>query len=56
MSGQILPLDLLLKYELAKKLVLNKISDAFGGRLRFAISAERLFPKTSLSSFTLREF
>lgn len=38
MSGQILPLDLLLKYETAKKLVLNKITDAFGGRLRFAIS------------------
>lgn len=38
MSGQILPLDLLLKYELARKLVLGKITDAFGGRLRFAIS------------------
>lgn len=38
MSGQILPLDLLLQYELARKLVLGKISDAFGGRLRFAIS------------------
>ncbi|MBO9666108.1 MAG: long-chain fatty acid--CoA ligase [Bdellovibrio sp.] len=38
MSGQILPLDLLAKYEIAKKLVLNKITDAFGGRLRFAIS------------------
>ncbi|WII72868.1 long-chain fatty acid--CoA ligase [Bdellovibrio sp. 22V] len=38
MSGQILPLDLLVKYELARKLVLSKITDAFGGRLRFAIS------------------
>ncbi|MDG0815580.1 AMP-dependent synthetase/ligase [Bdellovibrio svalbardensis] len=38
MSGQALPLDLLLKYEAARKLVLGKISDAFGGRLRFAIS------------------
>lgn len=38
MSGQSLPLSLLLKYELAKKLVLNKITEALGGRLRFAIS------------------
>ncbi|KYG62108.1 long-chain fatty acid--CoA ligase [Bdellovibrio bacteriovorus] len=38
LSGQILPLDLLVKYELARKLVLGKITDAFGGRLRFAIS------------------
>ncbi|MEN0058301.1 MAG: long-chain fatty acid--CoA ligase [Bdellovibrio sp.] len=38
MSGQVLPLDLLLQYELAQKLVLNKINEAFGGRLRFAIS------------------
>jgi long-chain acyl-CoA synthetase len=38
MSGQVLPLDLFLKYELAQKLVLHKITDAFGGRLRFAIS------------------
>ncbi|MGZ3770202.1 MAG: AMP-dependent synthetase/ligase [Bdellovibrio sp.] len=38
MSGEVLPLDLLLKYELARKLVLGKITDAFGGRLRFAIS------------------
>lgn len=38
MSGQILTLDLLLKYELARKLVLGKITEAFGGRLRFAIS------------------
>ncbi len=38
MSGQTLPLDLLIKYEAARKLVLGKITDAFGGRLRFAIS------------------
>lgn len=38
MSGQILPLDLLVKYELARKLVLNKVTEAFGGRLRFSIS------------------
>lgn len=38
MSGQSLPLDLLIKYELAKKLVLKKITDALGGKLRFAIS------------------
>lgn len=38
MSGQVLPLDLLVQYELAKKLVLNKVTEAFGGRLRFAIS------------------
>ncbi|UYL08797.1 long-chain fatty acid--CoA ligase [Bdellovibrio sp. SKB1291214] len=38
LSGQILPIGLLAKYELAKKLVLGKITEAFGGRLRFAIS------------------
>lgn len=38
MSGQILPLDLLAQYELARRLVLSKITEAFGGRLRFAIS------------------
>ncbi|WP_413580469.1 AMP-dependent synthetase/ligase [Bdellovibrio sp. HCB288] len=38
LSGQILPVGLLAKYELAKKLVLGKITEAFGGRLRFAIS------------------
>ena len=38
MTRQSLPLDLLAQYEVAKKLVLNKITDAFGGRLRFAIS------------------
>lgn len=38
MSGQALPLNVLAKYELARHLVLNKITEAFGGRLRFAIS------------------
>lgn len=38
LSGESIPLDLLIKYEGAKKLVLNKITEAFGGRLRFAIS------------------
>jgi long-chain acyl-CoA synthetase len=38
LSGQVLPLDLLAQYELAKKLVLNKVTSAFGGRFRFAIS------------------
>lgn len=38
MSGQTIPLEILLKHELAKKLVLSKITEAFGGRLRFAIS------------------
>ncbi|WP_413295139.1 AMP-dependent synthetase/ligase [Bdellovibrio sp. HCB185ZH] len=38
LSGEILPISLLAKYELAKKLVLGKITEAFGGRLRFAIS------------------
>lgn len=38
LTRQAIPLELLAQYELAKVLVLNKISDAFGGRLRFAIS------------------
>lgn len=38
MSGQVLPLDLLIQYQLAQKLALNKVTQAFGGRLRFAIS------------------
>ena len=35
---QPVPLDLALKYRLAKKLVFDSISDRMGGRLRFAIS------------------
>lgn len=38
MSGQVLPVDLLIQYQLAQKVALGKISAAFGGRLRFAIS------------------
>lgn len=38
MSGQVLPLDLLLEYQVAKTIALDKIKEAFGGRLRFAIS------------------
>lgn len=38
MSGQVLPVDLLLEYQVAKGIALDKIKDAFGGRLRFAIS------------------
>lgn len=45
MTGQALPLDLLLQYEIARKLVLRKITDAFGGRLRFAISGGAPIPK-----------
>jgi len=37
-THQTLPLNLLATYELAKKLVLGKVHEAFGGRLRFAIS------------------
>lgn len=37
-ARQALPLDLLAQYEIARRLVLNKISDAFGGRMRFAVS------------------
>jgi long-chain acyl-CoA synthetase len=32
------PLDLLLKFQLADRLVLHKVRDVFGGQLRFAIS------------------
>lgn len=38
LTRQLIPLPLLAQYEGAKKLVLSKIRDAFGGRLRFAIS------------------
>jgi len=38
MRREPLPLTLQLKYLAAKKLVLSKITEAFGGRLRFAIS------------------
>lgn len=38
LTHQTIPLELLAQYELARKLVLNKISSAFGSRLRFAIS------------------
>ncbi|MNJ99741.1 Long-chain-fatty-acid--CoA ligase FadD15 [compost metagenome] len=51
LSGQILPLDLLAQYELAKKLVLNKIVEAFGGRFRFAISGGAPISKEIISFF-----
>jgi long-chain acyl-CoA synthetase len=51
MSGEILPLDLLAQYEVAKKLVLKNISDAFGGRLRFAISGGAPISKEIVSFF-----
>ncbi len=38
LTHQTIPLELLATYELARKLVLNKVSSAFGRRLRFAIS------------------
>jgi len=38
LTHQTIPLETLATYELARKLVLNKISLAFGRRLRFAIS------------------
>lgn len=38
LKGQVVPLPLILEYELAKKLMINHISQLFGGRLRFAIS------------------
>lgn len=49
-THQTLPLNLLATYELAKKLVLGKVSDAFGGRLRFAISGGAPLPQ-EISSF-----
>ncbi|HEY8272031.1 MAG TPA: long-chain fatty acid--CoA ligase [Pseudobdellovibrionaceae bacterium] len=38
LTRQAVPLDQLAAYELARRLVLNKISSAFGRRLRFAVS------------------
>lgn len=38
LTHQTIPLELLATYELAKKLILSKVTSAFGGRLRFAIS------------------
>lgn len=38
LTRQMIPLPLLLQYETARRLVLDKVRDAFGGRLRFAIS------------------
>lgn len=38
LTHQTIPLPLLATYELARKLVLSKVGDAFGGRLRFAVS------------------
>jgi long-chain acyl-CoA synthetase len=38
LTHQIVPLELLMTYELAHTLVLSKVSSAFGGRLRFAVS------------------
>lgn len=37
-TRQMIPLPLLAKYETARLLVLNKVREAFGGRVRFAIS------------------
>jgi long-chain acyl-CoA synthetase len=38
MRREPLPIHLVAQYELAKRLALNKVKEAFGGRLRFAIS------------------
>ncbi len=38
MQRKPIPLPLFAEYQLAQKLILNKIKEAFGGRLRFAIS------------------
>ncbi len=38
LKRQSIPLELFAKYELAQRLVLHKVKDAFGGRLRFSMS------------------
>ncbi|MBC7372082.1 MAG: long-chain fatty acid--CoA ligase [Bdellovibrionaceae bacterium] len=38
LTHQTIPLELLATYEVAKRLVLSKVTSAFGGRLRFAVS------------------
>ncbi len=38
LTRQAIPLSLLAEYEAARRLVLNKVTNTFGGRLRFAIS------------------
>jgi long-chain acyl-CoA synthetase len=38
LTHQTIPLELLATFEIAKRLVLSKVTSAFGGRLRFAIS------------------
>jgi long-chain acyl-CoA synthetase len=40
-----IPIALLAQYTLAKKLALHKVTDAFGGRLRFAISGGASIPR-----------
>lgn len=37
-TKQVIPIYLLAQYELARRLVFDKVKEAFGGRLRFAIS------------------
>ncbi len=37
-TRQAIPLSLMAEYEVARRLVLNKVTNTFGGRLRFAIS------------------
>lgn len=38
LTHELIPLTLLAQFEVARNLVLNKVRDAFGGRLRFAVS------------------
>ncbi len=49
-TRQTIPVDLLTQYIAAKKLVLNKVTDAFGGNIRFAISGGAPLSK-EISSF-----